>query len=150
MLKIAVIDGQGGGIGRRIIETVRREVLWDVRIIALGTNSLATAEMAKAGANLGATGENAIVDIAQIVDLILGPVGIIIADAMNGEITETMASAVSGSLARKLLIPYKECNIEISGIDESLSLSQIIDQAIWMVKVIDYEKKQTDSVSRRE
>lgn len=141
MLKIAVVDGQGGDIGRQIIEAVRREIYWDVQVIALGTNSMATAAMVKAGANIGATGENAIVNASRGVDLIVGPVGIIAADAMNGEITDTMAFAIAASLARKMLIPFSKCDIEITGVDKSLSLAQMVEKAVGMIKIVYHEAR---------
>ena len=141
LLKIAVVDGQGGDIGRQIIEAVRREIYWDVQVIALGTNSMATAAMVKAGANIGATGENAIVNASRGVDLIVGPVGIIAADAMNGEITDTMAFAIAASLARKMLIPFSKCEIEITGVDKSLSLAQMVEKAVGMIKIVYHEAR---------
>jgi hypothetical protein len=141
LLKIAVVDGQGGDIGRQIIEAVRREIYWDVQVIALGTNSMATAAMVKAGANIGATGENAIVNASRGVDLIVGPVGIIAADAMNGEITDTMAFAIAASLARKMLIPFSKCDIEITGVDKSLSLAQMVEKAVGMIKIVYHEAR---------
>ena len=141
MLRIAVIDGQGGGIGRQIIETIRREIYWDVEIIALGTNGMATAAMLRAGANQGATGENAITSIAQEVDYILGPVGIIAANAMNGEITSYMAFAIAESLAGKLLIPLGKCNIELAGVDKTLGPPQLIEKAVGMIKLFYNERK---------
>jgi hypothetical protein len=142
MLRIAVIDGQGGSIGRQIIETIRREIYWDVEIIALGTNAMATTAMLKAGANKGATGENAITGISQKVDYILGPVGIIVANAMKGEITSMMAFAIAESLAGKLLIPQGRCNIEVAGVDKSLTASQFIEKAVGMIKGFYNEQKQ--------
>lgn len=140
MLKIAVIDGQGGSIGREIIETIRGEIYWDVQIIALGTNSLATSAMVNAGANLGATGENAIANTANKVDLILGPVDIVAADAMSGEITAGIACVIAECLPKKMLIPYSSSGIEIAGVDKNLSLDQMIKKAVGTVKVL-YEQK---------
>ncbi len=104
----------------------------------------ATAAMVKAGANSVVTGENAISNIAQKVDYILGPMGIIAANAMNGEITSIMAFSISESLARKLLIPFSRCNIEIVGVDKSLPLPQIIEKAVGMIKVLYNENKQNE------
>lgn len=139
MVRIAVIDGQGGGIGRQIIEALRREVHWNVEILALGTTSLATAAMMKSGAKEGATGENAIVYSSQRVDFILGSVGIITANAMNGEITPAMAKAIADSYAKKILIPLSSNNIEIVGVDKSIPLPKIIENAAQMIKVLNYE-----------
>lgn len=131
---VAVIDGQGGGIGRSIIEKLRNEFTDDIKIIALGTNSLATSSMIKAGANEGATGENAIVYNAGRVDVIMGVVGIIAVNSMLGELTPLMAKAIAESPARKILVPLNRCNVEIVGIDKSESLPHLIDKAALAVK----------------
>lgn len=131
---VAVIDGQGGGIGRSIIEKLRNEFTDDIKIIALGTNSLATSFMIKAGANEGATGENAIVYNAGRVDVIMGVVGIIAVNSMLGELTPLMAKAIAESPARKILVPLNRCNVEIVGIDKSESLPHLIDKAAMAVK----------------
>jgi hypothetical protein len=96
-VKIMVIDGQGGGIGATIIKGLRGSVGNDLSILALGTNSIATSRMMKAGANRGATGENAIVRTSQTVDVIIGPLAILMANSMMGEVTPQTASAVSSS-----------------------------------------------------
>ena len=139
MMRIAVIDGQGGGIGKQIIETLRRELHWNVEILALGTTSLATAAMMKSGAKEGATGENAIIYSSQRVDYILGSVGIITANAMNGEITPAMAKAIADSYAKKILIPLSSSNIEIVGVDKSIPLPKIIESAVHMIKALSFE-----------
>jgi hypothetical protein len=149
MLRIAVIDGQGGGIGRQIIETLRKEMHWNVEILALGTTSLATAAMMKSGAKEGATGENAIIYSAQRVDYILGSIGIITANAMNGEITPAMAQAIADSFARKILIPLSNANIEIIGVDKSVPLPKIIENAVQMIKVLNYNAEQEPGHQRR-
>lgn len=118
---IAVIDGQGGGIGKALIEKIKGIEKHNFKIIALGTNTLATANMLKAGANEGATGENSIVYNANRVDVILGPIGIIAANSLLGELTPKMAQAISESKAQKILVPFNKCNIYITGgTDESL------------------------------
>ncbi|MBM7686750.1 MAG: hypothetical protein PWP07_2653 [Epulopiscium sp.] len=104
-MRIAVIDGQGGGIGKSIVEKLRKELMEDIEIVALGTNSLATSFMMKAGANEGATGENAIVYNSSKVDIIIGAIGIIAANSMLGELTPTMAKAIAESPAKKVLLP---------------------------------------------
>ncbi len=115
---IAVIDGQGGGLGRAIIERIRQENL-PAGIIALGTNSTATFNMLKAGADAGATGENAICVNAKKADLIIGPIAVIMADALMGELTPRMAEAVSSSEALKLLVPSTRCNVKVIGTKDS-------------------------------
>ncbi len=133
LIRIAVIDGQGGGIGKAIIEKLRKELSDDVYILALGTNVLATTQMLKAGATEGASGENAIVYNAAKVDVIMGPIGIIVANSMLGELTPKMAEAITESPARKVLIPLAKCNIEIAGVVNE-PLPCLIDYAIAMVK----------------
>ncbi|MGI6091509.1 MAG: DUF3842 family protein [Veillonellaceae bacterium] len=115
-MRIAVIDGQGGGMGKVIIERLRREFHDKVEVLALGTNSLATAAMLKAGANEGATGENAIIYNANEVDWIVGSLSIIVANSMQGELSPNMAAAIASSKAKKLLLPIHRSNIEIIGI----------------------------------
>lgn len=135
-MKIAVIDGQGGGIGKAIIEKLRKELPEETDIIALGTNALATSFMMKAGANEGATGENAIVYNVNKVDIILGPIGIIAANSMAGELTPLMAQAVSESSAKKLLLPLNRCNIEIVGIERNQPMPHLIDSAVQNLKMM--------------
>ena len=115
-MKIAVIDGQGGGIGSVLVKRIRDAFQDRMEIIALGTNAIATAQMMKAGANKGATGENAIVVMARKVDLIVGPIAVVLADAMMGEMTPTMAAAVASSPARKFLLPLTQEAVEVVGV----------------------------------
>lgn len=115
LLRIAVVDGQGGGIGAAIVRRLRDELQEGVEIIALGTNSTATFAMMKARANKGATGENAIMRTSQEVDVIAGPVSIIMANSMLGELTPRMAEAIASSRAKKILLPVSQENIEIVG-----------------------------------
>jgi hypothetical protein len=133
-MRIAVIDGQGGGIGKSIVEKLRKELPEEIEIIALGTNSLATSFMIKAGANQGATGENAIVFNASKVDIIIGAIGIIAANSMLGELTPLMAKAISESAAKKILLPLNRCNIEIVGVDKNEPMPLLIDKAVKSVK----------------
>lgn len=128
MKRIAVIDAQGGGIGKQIITEIRKRAL-DVEIIALGANSIATGQMVKAGADHGATGENPVRVMCPQMDVIIGPVGIAIADSMFGEITGDMAAAVGGSRAKKILIPVNMCSIHVVGI-EDLNLKRLISEAV--------------------
>lgn len=134
-MRIAVIDGQGGGIGKAIIEKIREEIDSNIEIIALGANALATSLMLKAGANEGASGENAIVFNADKVDIIVGTIGIISANSMLGEITPNMAKAISESRAQKILIPMNKCNIFIVGVRED-NLSNYITDAVKVIKNI--------------
>ena len=111
-MNILIIDGQGGGIGKNIIEQLIRKEC-PHKIIAVGTNSLATASMLKAGADAAATGENAVIFNSKKADIIAGPVGIISANSMYGEITPEMAVAVTESCAQKVLIPVSKSDIYI-------------------------------------
>ena len=130
---LMVMDGQGGGIGRAIIRRLREAFGEDVEILALGTNSVATSQMMKAGANRGATGENAIVRTAPEADLIIGPLGIIIANAMMGEVTPEMSKAIGSSKALKVLIPLTQERVEIMGLSGE-PLPHLIDQVIDLIK----------------
>lgn len=128
-MKIAVIDGQGGGIGKSIIERIRKIQGADFEIIALGTNSLATTGMIRSGAKTGATGENAIVVTSGKVDVIMGPISIIIANSIMGEITPAMALAVADSQAVKLLIPLNRCNVEVAGTTQ-FNINELLDFSV--------------------
>ena len=125
-MKILVIDGQGGRMGKSVIEQLKKK--WpDLEITAIGTNSLATSAMLKAGASAAATGENPILVNSRTADIIIGPIGIIIADSLLGEITPSMAAAVGASRAYKILIPVKRCNHMIIGCQEA-SLTEYLRQ----------------------
>lgn len=115
-MRLCVIDGQGGGFGRHIINQLRGRFGPDPEIIALGTNAIATVQMLKAGANRGASGENAILHSVSRADAVIGPIGIIIPHAMMGEVTPNMAAAVADTTARKFLIPLSQDNISIAGV----------------------------------
>jgi hypothetical protein len=128
-IRICVIDGQGGGIGSAIIKRLRDVLCETIELLALGTNAIATSQMLKAGANRGASGENAIVQTVKQVDIIIGPVGIVLAHSMMGEVTPGISEAVSASPARKLLIPLSQENVEIVGVS-SAPLPHIIDEMI--------------------
>ena len=127
-MKIVIIDGQGGKIGQMIIERIKKSAP-NCELTAIGTNSIATSVMLKAGADAGATGENPVIVAARDADVIIGPVGIISADSLLGEITPAMASAVGQSKAKKLLLPVNLCNNIIVGTG-SLSLSEIINETV--------------------
>lgn len=133
-MKIAVIDGQGGGIGKTIVEKLKKELPEGAEIIALGTNSLATSFMLKAGADEGATGENAIVYNSGRVDVIVGAIGIIAANSMLGELTPLMSEAIAKSPAKKVLLPLNRCNIEVVGVDKNEPMPHLIDRAIQAIK----------------
>ena len=130
---IMVMDGQGGGIGAEIIKGLRNKLVADLEILALGTNSSATSRMMKAGANKGATGENAIVITSQRADVIMGPLAIIISNSMMGEVTPKMTEAVCSSNARKILIPLTQENVRIIGISGE-PLPHLVDQSIKLIK----------------
>jgi len=115
-MRICVIDGQGGGIGSIIIKKLREAFEESVDITALGTNAIATAQMLKDRANRGASGENAIVRTVGQADIIVGPMAIVLAHSMMGEMTPRMAEAVTASTAKKLLIPLSQENVEIVGL----------------------------------
>lgn len=117
-MKITIIDGQGGRIGRTVIEQLKKKHE-HLELYAIGTNSAATTAMLKAGADYGATGDNALIVNAADSDLIVGPVGIIFANALLGEITPAAATAVSASRAFKILIPVNRCNHYIAGLQEA-------------------------------
>jgi NAD(P)-dependent dehydrogenase (short-subunit alcohol dehydrogenase family) len=115
-MRVCVIDGQGGGIGAAIIKRLKEVYQEEHEVIALGTNAVATAQMMKARANRGASGENAIVRTAPMVDIILGPLSIVLANSMMGELTPRMAEAISSSPAPKLLLPLTQERVEIVGL----------------------------------
>lgn len=131
MKKIGVIDGQGGGIGSTIIKNIKELYGETVEVVALGTNAIATAQMLKAGANRGASGENAIVQTIKSVDVILGPLGIVIAHAMMGEVTPGIAEGVAGSPAAKFLLPLSQENVTIVGVAR-LPMPHLIEELISM------------------
>ena len=131
-MNILVIDGQGGMIGRQLITEIRR-TMSDVEITAVGTNTLATASMLKAGADGGATGENAVIVCTRSADVIIGPIGIVIADSLLGEVTPQMAAAVGSSPVRKILLPVNKCNNIIVGTADK-STSDLIAEAIRRVQ----------------
>jgi len=113
-MNVLVIDGMGGGIGKSIIEHIKGE-LGGAEITAVGTNSIATSAMIKAGADHGATGENAVVYNCAKADFIIGAIGVVFANSMYGEISPAMAAAVSSSPAHKILLPVDKCNVTVLG-----------------------------------
>ena len=124
-MNILVIDGQGGGIGRQIVQSARAKMP-DISITAVGTNSIAAAAMLKAGADRAATGENSVVVCCRDADVIIGPVAIVIADSLLGEITPVMAAAVARSEAKRILVPVNCCNNIIAGVPD-LSVGRIVE-----------------------
>lgn len=116
-MTILVIDAQGGGIGKQLVAAVRQS-LPEARVLAVGTNTAATAAMLKAGAHQGATGENAVAVACRQADVIVGPIGIVIADSLLGEVTPAMALAVARSRARRILIPFNHCDNTIVGVPD--------------------------------
>jgi len=128
-----VVDGQGGGIGGALIKSLRKGLGNDIEVLALGTNSIATSRMMKMGANRGATGENAIVRTSAEVDIIIGPLAIIVANSMMGELTSKMAEAIGSSRAMKILIPLTQENTVIAGVRKQ-PLPHLVDQVVGMIK----------------
>jgi len=124
-MKIVVIDGQGGGLGKQIVSAIKNRFPAE-EIIAIGTNANASQAMLKAGADASATGENPVVVNAKSADVIIGPIGIVIADSMLGEVTPKMALAISQSRAKRLLIPVNICDNFVIGVPD-LSISVMID-----------------------
>lgn len=131
-MNILVIDGQGGGMGKQIISAIRK-TFPQIEITAVGTNSMATAAMVKAGAHHGATGENPVVVCSKTADVIIGPIGIVIADSMYGEVTEKMALAVGRSQAVRLLIPINHCNNKVVG-NQISSMQEMISYLLEEIK----------------
>ena len=127
-MNILIIDGQGGGVGRQLVEGIKKNFT-DLVITAVGTNVLATQTMLKAGADHGATGENAVIVGCRNADIIIGPIGITIADSLFGEITPKMALAVGQSSASRILLPMNLCNNYIAGVGK-INTSQIIEDCI--------------------
>ena len=127
-MKIVVIDGQGGRLGKLLVEGVKAR-LPQAEVWALGTNSIATATMLKAGADCGATGENPVVRGVADADAVLGPIGIVVAHAILGEVTPAMAQAVGGCRAKKFLVPMNSCGVVIAGVQEQ-PLPAYVAQAV--------------------
>lgn len=127
-MNILVIDAQGGGIGKQVVAAIKQNMP-EMEITAVGTNSAATTAMLKAGADHAATGENAVIVGCRRADMIVGPVGIVIADSLYGEITPVMALAVGQSNARRLLIPVNHCDNFIVGVSD-LALGKLIEGVI--------------------
>lgn len=127
-MNILIIDAQGGGIGKQVITAIKQNIPKAV-ITAVGTNTTATSVMLKAGADYGATGENAVIVGARKADVIIGPIGIIVADSMFGEITPAMAKSIGQSNAKRILIPVNHCDNIVVGV-RNLSIKELIEEVL--------------------
>ena len=127
--KVLILDGQGGGIGAQLARMLAKELPAGWEMVCVGTNVSATSAMLRAGASQGATGENAVIVNAARADLILGPIGMILANGIMGEVSPVMASAVSGSPAVKILIPTSTCGVYVAGTEE-LRLEDYLNRAV--------------------
>ena len=128
-MKIAIIDGLGGGLGSQIVNKLKENLNNEVELIALGTNAVATTKMIESGADSGATGENAIKTNVKKVDVIVGPMGLIIPNSLKGEITITMAEAISSCNAKKIIIGMKQPHVDMVGLGDK-SLNELIEEAV--------------------
>lgn len=133
-INILVIDAQGGGIGKQIVTAIKQNIL-NAEITAVGTNSAATSAMLKAGAHNAATGENAVIVGCRKANIIVGPVGIVIADSLLGEITPTIAQAVGQSKAKRILIPINHCDNIVVGVPD-LSISTMVQNVVRQIQEI--------------
>ena len=133
-MKIIVIDGQGGKMGALLIEKMKASVILSTaELIAIGTNSIATAAMLRAGADAGATGENPVIVNSKNTDFIAGPIGILAADSLLGEVTPAMAIAVGQSSAQKILLPVNKCNHHIAGV-QNLTMQELVADAVRQIE----------------
>lgn len=128
MKTIIVIDGQGGGIGRALIAAIAQRLPEGVQLLCVGTNAMATAAMLKAGAQRGATGENAVRWAAAHADVIAAPIALVLADSMMGEITADMAACVGASRAQRILVPTERCGTHVAGV-RGMSLQELVEDA---------------------
>lgn len=131
-MNILVVDAQGGGIGKMLVAAIKQN-LPGAEVTAVGTNTAATSAMLKAGADVAATGENAVVVGARSADVIVGPVGIAIADSLHGEITPRMAVAIGRSAARRILIPLNQCNNIIAGVS-GMTPARLVQSVLEILK----------------
>lgn len=138
-MNILIIDAQGGGLGKQIVSAIKKTYP-DIIITAVGTNSVAASSMLKAGADHAATGENAIIVGCRKADIIIGPIGIVIADSMYGEVTPKMAAAVGQSNAKRLLIPTNQCDNIVLGIS-NVSIGNMISD------ILEYLKKEQNAAT---
>ena len=137
-MRIVVIDGQGGSIGRQLIKTIKEACPFDI-IHAVGTNSIATGNMLKESPTNAATGEIAVIVSCRNADVIVGPIGIVIADALMGEVTPAMAKAVGQSQALRILIPMSRCDTLVAGIGEEKT-SDLLNDAVAKIKALSSAK----------
>ena len=126
--RVLIIDGQGGNMGRQLVEQLLLQSNITLEVTVVGTNAIATAAMLKAGADRGATGENPVLVACRHADIIVGPIGILSADSLMGEITPAMAVAIGQSSARKLLLPVNQCSNLVAGVPP-MSLKELMDKA---------------------
>ena len=138
-MEITVIDGQGGGVGLALIEALRK-ALPDAVLIAVGTNSVATTAMLRAGATHAATGENAVMHCCKRAQIIAGPMGIVLSGALFGEVSEKMAGAVAESAAMKILIPVNKCHVRVAGVGDQ-PLAAYVEDAVRQIMRIFAEEK---------
>ena len=136
-MNVTVIDGQGGQLGAQLVREIQTQ-LSNLTLTAIGTNAGATAAMLKAGADHAATGENPVIVACRRADIIIGPIGIVIADAMLGEVTPKMAAAVGASNAKRILIPMNKCDTLIAGVPEQTT-SALIDDVLRKLKKLTAE-----------
>ena len=133
-MKVVVIDGQSGRMGALLVERIKSAAL-ACDLIAIGTNAIATSAMLKAGADAAATGENPVIVACRDADIIAGPIGILAADSLLGEITPAMAVAIGQSRAKKVLLPVNNCNNIVAG-TQNLSLSKLMDEATELLRSV--------------
>ncbi len=133
-MKILIIDGQGGGLGRQLVTAVKEQYP-EIEVLAVGTNSAATNAMLRAGADRAATGENSVVVASGQADVIMGPLGMVIADSMLGEITPRMALAVGQSRAKRILVPVSQCDNIVAG-TQDISMAQNVQNAVAVLQTL--------------
>lgn len=133
-MQIVIIDGQGGRLGQLLVEAITKEKL-NCELLVVGTNSIATSAMLKGGAKQGATGENPVIVACRNADIIVGPIGILSADSLLGEITPAMAVAIGQSKAMKLLLPVSHCNNQVVGV-RSMPMGELITETVEKLKAL--------------
>lgn len=137
---ICVIDGQGGGIGSRLLNLITPDIKEKHEVIAVGTNVNATSAMIKAGACKGATGDNALIYNCERADYVLGPIGMIVGNGLMGEVSYDVASHISGSHAQKILIPSNSCRVVMAGVEQKSMEAYLQDAISILKKELGYEK----------